>query len=139
MTATLHGLVSPEERMLSAIEARQEIERLEAAYDVMPPGVRQRVRDLAAGRVTVPVPSASQQIAELVRLRDISRDQWAGLKRCVVALRQARAAHRLDGTIAAWADAKWQLNFWQATRRTIARIEAEIATMASGQDRGLGG
>lgn len=133
MTAVIHGLYSPEERLLSAIERRQELDRLEHK-DRWTPADFQRARDLADGRVTVPVPSASQMVDELTRLRGISRDQWAKIKRCVFALRQARAAHQLDGTLtskrrvqALRQDAGWQIDAFAATRRRIGEVDAALS------------
>lgn len=127
MTAQVHGLVSPEERLLTAIEAAQEADRLERAYDVMPPHIQRRINDLRAGRVTVPVPSRSQLVTELVRLRNIRRGEIATLLRLRAERWRLRKAFDRDARRLVNLDVEWHQEIMAATRKRIKEVEGELA------------
>lgn len=119
-----------------------EIERIEASHDVLSPTLFRRLRDLAMGEGAASPGMAADALAiEIDRLAAISRDQWAKLKRCVFALRQARAAHAIDASpatrrrvMALRQDAGWQLNAFAATRRRLADLAARHSVASPADD-----
>ena len=121
----------------------EEIARLEASHDVASPALSRRLRELAAGPgEPEPIAARRELAVELDRLRACSQAQWAQLKRSVLALRRARAAHALDNTAAARRrvaalrrDAEWQIDIFAETRRRIGRVEDALAREANATDR----
>lgn len=111
-----------------------EIARLEAAWDVLPPAVQDRIDALADGQIRPPPAIDAQAQPDLMALSAASRSQWLIVKQAVRRCRETRAkagnasaGPALDRALRLRVDARAALAAWADLRRRIAALRAGLS------------